>query len=154
MATMNVLIPYNFTVHDGKAVEFTVNVFSHLEDVRVTLFHTYIPVPQIDMTGSPELGKMKSGLLYLTEEIRKKEAGLNAALHYLERSGFPRSHLAFILKKRERSTIDEIIAAILEGHHKIVVLSITPGKVSRLFARSLHDQLMNAVKEIVVCVAT
>jgi len=49
MASEKILLPYNFTGYDQRALDFVIRTFSHLKDVEVTLFHTDTPVPEIDM---------------------------------------------------------------------------------------------------------
>ncbi len=49
MASEKILLPYNFTGYHQRALDFVIRTFSHLKDVEVTLFHTYTPVPEIDM---------------------------------------------------------------------------------------------------------
>lgn len=40
MASEKILLPYNFTGYDQRALDFVIRTFSHLKDVEVTLFHT------------------------------------------------------------------------------------------------------------------
>jgi len=62
MARQKILIPYNFNASDSKALDFLVNTFSHREDVSITLFNDYTPLPEIVIKGNPELGKMSGGM--------------------------------------------------------------------------------------------
>ena len=50
MATRKILVPYNFTQNDEKAVAFVIDSFGHQADAQITLFHTYIPVPDIEVS--------------------------------------------------------------------------------------------------------
>ncbi|MBC8463718.1 MAG: hypothetical protein H8D61_01940 [Deltaproteobacteria bacterium] len=83
MATQKILLPYNFTNYDQKALDFVVRTFVHLKDVEVSLFHTYTPVPEIEMRESPVMYKLKDSLNYLSQRIKEQEAALNVAKHNL-----------------------------------------------------------------------
>ena len=62
MARQKILMPYNFTASDSKVLDFLVKNFSHREDVSITLFNAYTPLPEIDVKGNPELKKMTGGM--------------------------------------------------------------------------------------------
>ena len=54
MATFRILLPYNYSPNDQKAIRFTIDAFAGRKDVRITLFHAYTPLPTIDVTASPK----------------------------------------------------------------------------------------------------
>jgi hypothetical protein len=154
MTAVKVLVPYNFSIHDWKAFDFIISVLAGKEDARVSIFNAYPPVPEIDLTANPELTKMKSGLLYLSEELKRKEEGLKIARDYFLKRGFSDSQVDIIFKKKEKNIADEIIETVLKGRYNIVVLTPTPGKVSKLFARSVHDKILSTLKDATVCIPT
>ena len=41
MAIQKILLPYNFTSLDQKALDFVINVFSHLKDTEITILNAY-----------------------------------------------------------------------------------------------------------------
>ena len=41
MAGQKLLLPYNFSSYDQKALNFVVNAFANQEDIKITLFHAY-----------------------------------------------------------------------------------------------------------------
>ncbi len=47
MATQKILLPYNFTTLDQKALAFTTSTFGHLKEVEITLFCAYTPFPKL-----------------------------------------------------------------------------------------------------------
>jgi hypothetical protein len=154
MATKKILVPYNFSIHEWKAFDFVVTVLGGREDVKITLFNTYVPVPEIDLTGNPELDKMRGGLIFLSEELKRKEDGLKSAVNYFLQHGFSADQVDFVFKKKEKDVAEEIVDAVVNGHYDMVVLRPTPGKVSRLFARSVHEKVLRSLKEVTVCIAT
>ena len=69
MAIQKLLLPYNFTRFDQKALDFVINTFGKLEGIEVTIFNAYIPVPEIETAGSSVTGKLKGSLTYLSQKI-------------------------------------------------------------------------------------
>ena len=154
METLNILMPYNFTSYEEKSLEFLIKNFVHREEVRILLFHSYTPIPAVDMTASPEMKKMTSGMAFLTEEARRKEEGLHLIEQRLQRNGFREAQIACRFKKREKSVADEIMAVARDEKAEILVLSRRPGKVGRLFARSVHVRVLSNLKNITICIPT
>ncbi len=153
MATFKILMPYNFSAHDKKAIQFIINAFGGRDDTRVTLFHTYTPLPDIDVGASPENLKMRSGMNYLTGERAEKEKGLKEAGEILIESGFPEASLNYIFKKKSRTNAEEIAEAAGGGKFDALVLSRKGGKVSSFFTRSIHAKAIAALKNVTICVA-
>jgi hypothetical protein len=154
MAIQKVLLPYNFTTYEGRALDFITTTFADKKDVTVTLFHTYIPLPEIDMKASPEMRKMREGLVSLTEELRKKEAGLKASKEFLMRNGFSDDQIDYIFKKRKKAVADEIVDCASQGGYDVIVLTPQRGKVSRLFTRSVHAKLLSSLTNVTICLTT
>jgi hypothetical protein len=154
MATQKILMPYNFTAHEEKALDFIVNTFAHREDVKITLLNTYAPLPKIDTAADPVLYRMRNSISYLSEDIRQKEAGLKSVKEYFLENGFSDDQVDYIFKEREKSIVGEIIDAVSKGRYRVLVLSRQSGKVTRLFARSLHSRALQALKNVTICIAT
>jgi hypothetical protein len=154
MAALKILVPYNFTVHEWRAFDFIVSAFAGRSDVKITLFHAYIPLPEIDFTSNPEMRKLMSGMIFLSEEIKKKEFGLNSARDYFLEKGFSGEQVDHVLKRKEKDIADEIIEAAINGHYTVVVLTRMPGRVSRFLARSVHEKVLGSLKNATVCIAT
>jgi hypothetical protein len=153
MATQKILVPYNFTSHEEKALDFVVGTFANREDIQLTLFNAYTPLPTIDMDASPELSKMRPGLAALSGELREKEAGLKSAKEYLVQNGFSEEQIDYVFKERSKSVSDEIIEAVTKGHYRVLVLSRQP-KVRRLFGRGTHTKVLASLKDITICIAS
>ena len=154
MATQKILLPRNFTTYEGKALDFIITTFADKKDVTVTLFHTYIPLPEIDMSASPEMRKMRKGLVTLTEELRKKESGLRMSKEFLLQNGFSDDQIDYIFKKRKKAVADEIVECAEQGQYDVIVLTPQRGKVSRLFTRSVHAKLLSSLTNVTICLAT
>jgi hypothetical protein len=153
MPAQRILLPYNFTAHEKPALDFVINTFSKQQDVTITLFNTYTPVPVVDTEANPEMRKMGPAVAYFAKELSEKEAGLKFAKQYLVEKAFSDDQVNYIFKKREKDIAQEIVGAALEGGYSILVLSRQPGKAARLLARSVHNKVLSSLKNITVCIA-
>ena len=153
MVAPRILLPYNFTIYDEKALDFVIKTFTNQKDARITLFYTYTPLPELDME-SPVLKQMKGAVRSLSQELNEKENGLKSAREALLRRGFSEDQVDYTLKKRMKSVADEIIDSVSRGHYTVLVLSRQPGKATRLFARSVHNKVLSALKNVTICIAT
>ena len=154
MAVPKILVPYNFTVHEWSAFDFIISTFGGRRDVKITLFNAYIPLPEIDFTSNPEMRKLMSGMVFLSEELKKKEFGLKSVKDYFLEKSFSEEQVDYVLKRKEKDLADEIIDAAVSGHYSVVVFTRTQGKVSRLFGRNVHEKVLRALKNVTVCVVT
>ena len=80
MAIQKILVAYNFTSLDQKALEFVTSAFGHLEGIEITIFHAYTPVPDIETEASLVTGKLKGSLNYLSQQILQRENELKAVV--------------------------------------------------------------------------
>ena len=154
MAAIKVLMPYNFTTYDEKALNFIVATFLHQADVRITLFHAYTPLPELDYKASPEIVKMRDGMVFLTKEVMEREAGLNTLKSHLVGQGFKAENIECIFKKKAKVVAEEILDIIQAGQYAVLILSHHSGRVPRFFARSVHNRILAALKDVTVCIAT
>jgi len=76
MASFRILIPYNYSPNDQKAIRFAIDAFSGENQNRFTLFHAYTPIPEVDVRANPENLKLRSGMTYLSSELKEKENAL------------------------------------------------------------------------------
>lgn len=152
MASFRILLPYNYSPNDQKAIRFAINAFAGQSDVKLTLFHVYAPLPSIDVTANPENLKMRSGMNFLAAELREKEEALNTVREMLVGSGFDSAGVECIFKRRTKSAAEEIVDAV--GGHNVLVLSRGGGKVTHFFTRSIYARVVSALRGVTICVAT
>ena len=100
MAKFRILMPYNYSPNDQKAIRFVIDAFAGQEETTITLFHAFTPLPDIDVTANPENVKMRSGMTYLTGELKEKEEALNAVGEKLVANGFNRDAVTCMFRKR------------------------------------------------------
>ena len=152
MATFRILLPYNFSPNDQKAIRFVIDAFSGQKETRVTLFHAYTPLPTIDISASPENVKMRSGMTYLSSELKEKEEALTAVGELLVEAGFDRDAVSCVFKKRVKTAAEEIVDKVSGSN--VLILSRGAGKVTHFFTRSIYARVVSALRGVTICVAT
>ena len=152
MATFRILLPYNYSPNDQKAIRFVIDAFAHQPDASITLFHAYTPLPDIDVKASPENLKMRSGMTYLAAELQEKEEALHRVKDQLVASGFNRQAIDCVFQKRVKSAAEEIVDRASAVN--VLVLSRGAGKVTHFFTRSIYARVVAALRGITICVAT
>ncbi len=154
MPSQKVLLPYNFTTYDQKALDFVVRTFGHMKDVQIILFHTYTSVPEVESDESPILDKLKGSLNYLSQRIQEKEIGLGVAKQNLLENGFLESQVRYIFKRRYKDVAGEIIDFVSSGQADVIVINRKPGKVTRFFTGSVFNRVASALKNVTICLVT
>lgn len=154
MATQNLLLPYNFTHQDQKALDFVIQTFASQEHFEITLFNVYTPVPEINSAQNPILEKMKANLLYLSQVIMERKEALEHARQHLVSHGFADGHVQAVYRPRKKEIAAEIVGAALENKSTLVVLSRRPGKVSRFFTGSIFSKVVPSLKGVTICIVS
>jgi hypothetical protein len=154
MASQKILLPYNFTNYDQKALDFVIRTFTHLEDVEVTLFNSYTPVPEVKTNDSPVMDKLKGNLTYLSQRIREQEEGLKVAKRNLLENGFSEDQIHYVFKPRNKDIAGEIIDLALSGRYDLIVINRKPGKVTRFFTGSVLNKVASVLKDTTICLVT
>jgi len=154
MAGQKILVPYNFTSYDQKALDFIIRSFAHLKDVEVTLFNTYTPAPKIDVRGSPIMENIKNNVAFLSKKIMEQEEDLKAATKKLSENGFSEDRVQYIFNPRKKDIATEIINLASEYGFNLVVVNHKPGKLSHFFTGNVFSKVVNALKNTIVCVVT
>ncbi len=152
MATFRILLPYNYSPNDQKAIRFAIDVFAGQKEATVTLFHAYTPLPTIDVTASPENLKVRSGMTYLATELKEKEEALKGVGEMLVKNGFDRDAVTCVFEKRVKSAAEEIVDHVAGCN--VLVLSRGAGKVTHFFTRSIYARVVAALRDVTICVAT
>jgi hypothetical protein len=154
MASQKILLPYNFTNYDQKALDFVIRTFAHGKDVEVTLFNAYTSVPEIETNNSPIMDKLKGNLTYLSQRIREQEEGLRVAKRNLLENGFSEDQIHYVYKPRNKDIAGEIIEQALNGQYNLIVINRKPGKVTRFFTGSVLNKVASALKDTTICLVT
>jgi nucleotide-binding universal stress UspA family protein len=154
MAIKKILLAYNFTSLDQKAVDFAIDTFAHLQDVEITIFNAYTPVPEIETVDTSITGKLKSSLSYLTQQIVQRETELNEARQMLLQGGFGEGRINTEFRPRKRDIASEIIELARTNGYDVVILNRKQARVTRFFSGSVSHKVVMTLKDTTVCVVS
>jgi len=154
MAAKNILVPYNFTTYDQKALDFVADTFRHAPDARITLFHVYTPLPEIETGSNAVLGRLKDTMKTLRQQLRDQESVLKEAAARLSEKGIPKDYLNYTFRPKAKELAEEIVETALEKKCDIIVLSRKSGKVARFFGKSVSERLLSYLKGVAICIVT
>ena len=154
MAGQKILLPYNFTGYDQKALDFVIHSFVHQKDVELTLFNAYTPVPDIEVRGSPVMETMKGNLGYLSQKIKEQEDELKVVRKKLLEKGFSKDRIHTVFEPRKKDIAGDIVDLALEGRFNVIVLNRKPGKIARFFTGSVFNKVVTSLKETTVCIVS
>ena len=154
MAAQKILLPYNFTILDQKALAFAINTFAHLENVEITLFHAYTPLPEIKAESTSVMGKLKGDLSYLSQKIMQRETEFKAVEEKLLQGGFAQSGIHSAFKPRKKDIASEIIEFVSKDKFNVIVINHKSGKASRFFTGSVFSKVVSALKDTTFCIVS
>jgi len=154
MTVQKILVPYNFTQLDQKAIDFVINAFVQLKEVEVTLFHAYTDIPDIETDMSSITSKLKSSMNYLAQKIQEQEAELNNVQQRLLRSGFAGDCLYHIFRPRKKDIAGEIIDLVMQKKFNIIVLNRKHARATRFFTGSVSNKVVTGLKGSTVCIVS
>jgi len=154
MSSHKVLVPYNFTRYDQKALDFVTHTFVNQKDAEITLFNTYVPTPVIDVRSSPVMEKMMGNVAYLSKKITEHEAAIKAAKDTLVQKGFSENQVHYIFGPRKKDIVRDIIDLCVSGKFDMVVLNRDHDKIGRFFTGSVSGKVVNGLKDVTVCIIT
>jgi hypothetical protein len=154
MVAQKILLPYNFTTLDQKALAFANSTFRHLEGLEITLFHAYTPLPEIEAESTSVMGKLKGNLGYLSQKIMQQETELKAVAEKLLQTGSEQNRIHTVFKPRKKDIAAEIIELVTKDKFNVVVINHKPGKASRFFTGSVFSKIVSALKDTTVCIVS
>lgn len=154
MAGQKLLLPFNFTEQDRKAVDFVIRTFAHMKDIEISVFHAYTPIPEIEASETSVTGRLKDQLGYLTTKLSEQEAALQEVKQTLIQYGFPESNISCTFKARKRDIAAEIIDFVSNEGHQLIVLNRKPSRVARFFTGSVYQKVVSSAKGITVCIVS
>lgn len=154
MSKQKLLLPYNFTRFDQKALDFVINTFAKSKNVEVTVFNAYTPIPEIDTAATSITGKLKGSLSYLSQKISEQEAELENIKQKLIENGFEDGFVHTLFQARKKEVAAEIIDIAMDHRFDVIVISHKPGKATRFFTGSRYHKVISALKDVTVCVVS
>jgi nucleotide-binding universal stress UspA family protein len=154
MATQKLMLPYHFTHLDQKALNFVTDTFGKLENIAVTVFHAYTPIPEIDTDATSVTGKLKGSLSYLSQKLKEYEALLDEVKGKLIEGGFPENRVDCIFRPRKKDIASEIIELATSDKFDIIVLNRKHARVTRFFSGSISHKVVMTLKDVTVCIVS
>ena len=154
MAIQKILVAYNFTRLDQKAVEFVTSTFGHIDGVEITFFHAYTPIPEIETHASVVTGKLKSSLSYLYQQVMQRENDLKAITENLSKSELANNQIQTIFRPRKKDIASEIINLNRDINFDAIVLNRKASRVTRFFSGSVSHKVLMTLKETTVCIVS
>lgn len=136
-----VLIPYNFTLNDEKALEYAGRRYRQDEGIEITLFHAYPHLPEIDVKHDPIMGKLISNVSYLRSQREEHKAALEAAKAKLEEYGFDGSQIHTLFRPVRSDVAEDIIQLWKQEKFNVIVLNRSPGSIMNYFSRSISKRI-------------
>lgn len=153
MAGKRILVPFNFTAYDERALHYVIKTYAGQRNIEIAILHVYTPLPPIDKS-SPRLGSLRSTLAGMWTEIREKEQELRAVRDDLIENGFLQEQVAIIFRPRAKGVAAEIVDEARSGGFNTVVMAREPGKASRIFTSNVHDALISELKDMEIVIIT
>jgi hypothetical protein len=154
MSTQKLLLPYNFSNSDRKALEFTISTFGMRKDVVVTLFHAYQLLPGVEVHDKHVTDRLRGGMAYLQTKISDLEKEFLSIKEELIQGGFLKEQIKELFKPRKKDVADEIIELNNIERFNCIVLNRRHGKIGRFFTGSVHQKLISSLKNVSLCIVT
>jgi Universal stress protein family len=149
-----ILLPYNFTSYDKRALDFVIRTFADKKEADVYLFNAYTPAPPIEMRGSPVMEQMKDTLNYLSQRVNEQDDELKTIKRQLLGKGFKEDKIHIIFEPKKKDVAGEIIDLVQNGRFNVVVLNRKSGKIARFFTGSVFSKVVAALKDITICIVS
>jgi hypothetical protein len=149
-----ILLPYNFTSHDKKALDFVIRTFADKKEADITLFNAYTPAPPIEMRGSPIMEQMKDTLSYLSQRVNEQDDELKTVKNHLSVKGFSEDKIHIVFEPKKKDVAGDIIDLAQNGRFNVVVLNRKPGKIARFFTGSVSSKVLANLKDATVCIVS
>ena len=154
MAIQKVLLAYNYSSLDQKAIDFVINAFAHIEGVEITIFHAFTPIPDIETQTSLVTGKLKGSLNYLSQQILEREKDLKSVSDGLTQKGIDPDRVNTIFRPRKKDIASEIINLAREMRFDTIVLNRKVTRVTRFFSGSVSHKVMMTLKDTTLCIVS
>lgn len=139
--SVKVIIPYNFTINDEKAIEFVATRYQGVKDVELTLYHAYHPVPEISPVNNPIMDKMNRTTSYLRQQLNDQKKKLEEVKYQLISAGFRSENIHILFKPLIEDFSTDLICLIQGEHYDAVVLNRNPGNIINYFTRSVSKRV-------------
>jgi hypothetical protein len=148
MAANKVLVPYNFTRNDEKAIDLVIQNFGQQPDSQITIFHVYTPIPNIETSDKTVMIRLSENLAYLRQKIYDLEPEIVKAKQRLVDAGFSADLVDYVFKPQAKDAAQDIIEHARKGRYTAIVMNQSPGKIRRFFTISVSKRVIKALKDL------
>ena len=151
MDEKKILFPYNFTEKDKRSLDYIIRTYAQCVDLKITIFHAYIPVPEITVNKKSVMGKITSDLHYLSQKLVEQKDNMVEVKKLLVKGGFKDSQVNYLYTPKKRDIANEIIYLAKDGAYNIIILNRS-GKVTSFFKASVFNKVVTALKDVTVTI--
>lgn len=142
---VKILIPYNFTANDEKALEFAGKKYAGRNDVQITLFHAFPPIPDIDNLNSPIMNKVMLNTSFLRQQQDGQKNAMEAARQRLANYNINPDLIKCLYSPVRKDIADDIVQLCRAEAFDEVVLNRNPGSIINYFSRSISRKVIQYV---------
>jgi nucleotide-binding universal stress UspA family protein len=154
MDSQKLLLPYNFTPQDKKALYFVVHNFGKDKNTMVVLFHAYTALPEIQVSKSEVTSKLRENMSYLSQKISDRERALEEARKYLIDNGMAPENVRCVFKSRKKEVASEILDFSRKEKVDIVVLNPQSSGIKRFFTGNVFNKVVEGARNVTVSIVT
>ncbi len=144
--SVKILIPYNFTLNDQKSIDFVGHRYSERQEVDITLFHAYTPVPEMDIRDTPIMKKVVHNASFLLLQQDERKNALEEVRSQLMNHGIAGHNVHCIFRPVRVDIATDIIQLWKEGKFDVVVLNRNPGNIVNFFNRSISKRIVRFIE--------
>ena len=155
MGARKLLLPYNFTDRDRKALEFTADTFAPHGGVEITLFHAYLSLPPVQTQDRQVTERLQGGMGYLQTTISELEADFQSVRDELIDRGFAPAMVRDPFPAQEKNGHRRHSRSAPAGAFQPHRSEPSAGPwMGRFFDSSLHAKLLSALSDVTICVVS
>jgi len=148
MAAHKILVPYNFTRNDQKALGFVIESYADDAEAEITLLHAYAPLPKIETDDRTVMARLSENLAYLRQKLNDTEEALKTARTRLIKAGFAADKVACVFKPQQKDAAQEIVDLVRQGRFNTIVLNRRPSSINRFFTPSVSKKVTKALTDV------
>ena len=155
MAGKRILVPFNFTDYDEKALHYVIRTYADQKMGQGSPFPCVHPTPCLGwIFKSLSWGASRGTMASMWTEVREKEQYLKKVKSDLMENGFADDQVEYVFRPKAKSIGGEIVDMAQSGTYDTVVLARKPGKATRAFTRNVHDALLSSSKNTEIIIIT
>lgn len=148
MEHKKILLPYNFTTTDEKALNYVAQRYKDDVDAELVIFHAYTPIPKLEVSDKTVMGRLSGDMAYLRQKKYELETEIKNVRDRLVNMGFNKEKVRYIFKPQEKDVAQEIIELVKKEDCSILILNRNPGGMIKYFTASISKKVTKALPDI------